>query len=240
MVDSSVDVQAGVVTIFTRMPNPEQAVALSSAVLKQVSRHVDNLGAQLGTQRLAVTRNSADEARADLKEARRALVELQILAGDIDPAQRIAATYAQIADIETQIYDLRAQIDRSVVSGNADSYEIDRKRELIQKLQEQAEQSRQSLVDRDDGRTSPNELLMEFELAAQNVIIAEETLSSALSAWSRAQVEVALERSVTQVVVPALAPTEPTYPRILVTLFITAVIGAAVFFTLRMILLDPE
>jgi len=240
MVDSSIDVQAGVMTVYTRMPDPAKAVTLSNIVLDLVSQHVDKLTSELGNQRLSVTRKSVDEARSEMNDARRALVKLQILAGDVDPAQRIAATYAQIAEIETQIYDLRAQIDRSEVSGNNDSYEIQRKHELIGKLQKQAEQARQSLVDSGDGGTSPNELLMEFELATQNVSIAEETLSSALSAWSRAQVEVALERSVMQIVVPALSPRNPTYPRFLVSLFITAVIGMAAFFTLRMILMEPE
>ncbi|MBW6507618.1 MAG: hypothetical protein K0B00_12845 [Rhodobacteraceae bacterium] len=241
-VDSSIDIQAGLMTVYARMATPEQAVALSGVVLDLISDHVEVLGAQLGDQRLSVASNSVDTARNDLLEARSDLVELQISAGDVDPVQRVFATYSRIAEIEMEISDLQGQIDHSAVAGANETYETQRLRALIDKLKDQADTSRRSLVDRDgDGDSkSLNQLLMDFELAAQNVKIAEETLSSALSAWSRAQAEVALERSVMQVVVPAVTPQSPRYPRLLVSLFITAIIGMAVFFTLRMALLDPE
>lgn len=238
MVDSSIDIQAGLMTIYTRMATPEKAVALNGLVLDLVADHVDVLGSQLLDQRLLVVGNSVDNARADLQKARRDLVELQISTGDVDPGQRVSATYTRIAEIETEISDLRAQIDRTTVSGENATYETERLRALIEKLTDQAETARRSLVD--GNSESLNRLLMDFELAAQNVTIAEETLSSALTAWARTQTEVALERSVMQVVVPVLEPESPRYPRILVNLLITAIIGMAAFFTLRMALLDPE
>lgn len=240
MVDSSIDIQAGLMTIYTRMATPEKAVALSGLVLDLVADHVDVLGSQLLDQRLLVVGDGVDKAREDLQEARRDLVELQISTGDVDPGQRVSATYARIAEIETEISDLRAQIDRATVTGENATYETERLRALIEKLTDQAETARRSLVDGNGNSESLNRLLMDFELAAQNVTIAEETLSSALTAWARTQTEVALERSVMQVVVPMLEPESPRYPRILVNLLITAIIGTAAFFTLRMALLDPE
>lgn len=240
MVDSSIDIQAGLMTIYTRMATPEKAVALSGLVLDLVADHVDVLGSQLLDQRLLVVGDSVENAREDLQEARRDMVELQISTGDVDPGQRVSATYIRIAEIETEISDLRAQIDRTTVSGENAIYETERLRALIEKLTDQAETARRSLVDGNGNSASLNRLLMDFELAAQNVMIAEETLSSALTAWARTQTEVALERSVMQVVVPMLEPESPRYPRILVNLLITAIIGMAAFFTLRMALLDPE
>lgn len=237
-IDSSLNIQGGLITIYTRMPRPDQAVALCDVVIDLISRHVDLLETQLRDKRLSVAKISVNEARGDLQQARRALVELQISIGDIDPTTRITGTYARIAAIETQVADLMAQLERSTVTGSNDTYETERLRELIGKLKVQADIARRSLVANDGATKSLNEQLMDFELANQNVAISEQTLSTALSTWATTQAEVSLERSVMQIVVPVLQPTDPTYPRLLSYLFVTALIGAAAFFTLRMALLD--
>ncbi len=237
-IDSSLNIQGGLLTIYTRLSRPDKAVTLCGVVIELLSRHVDLLETQLRDKRLSVAKVSVDEARADLRQARRALLELQISTGDIDPRQRITGTYTRIAEIETQTAELMTQLDRSTVAGSNDIYETERLKELIGKLKIQADTARRSLVANDGAAKSLNEQLMDFELANQNVVISEQALSTAMSSWATTQVEVSLERSVLQIVVPVLQPTDPTYPRVFYYLFVTVLIGAAAFFTLRMAFLD--
>lgn len=240
LIESAIDIQAGLLTIYARLPEADQAVALNNLVIDLVSEHVNDLGEQLRGQRLGVARRSVDEAQSDLQQARQDLVQLQIDTGEIDPTQRVGATYSRIAEIEKEVSDLEAQIGRSEIAGESTRYEKQRLQILIEQLTVQADEARHSLVASEAGTQSLNEKLMEFELASQNVKISEEMLSSALSAWSQAQVEVALERSVMQLVVPALMPKAPVYPRLFANLLLAALIGLAMFFTLRMAIMNTE
>ncbi|MCO8146833.1 hypothetical protein NHN26_16615 [Rhodovulum tesquicola] len=239
-IDSSVNIQTGMMTVYARMPEPAQAVALARLVLDLVSTHVDDLGADLRDKRLSVAQDSVNEARASLIEAKRALVALQIEHGELDPRTRIEGIYQMIAGTESEIVALRTELGRVEVAGSGDSYEAKRLRELLEKLDALVERERRSLLEPRGGTTSLNALLMDYETANQTVSIAEETLSAALASLASAQSEVALGRSVLQVVVPPLAPGKPEYPRIMVALFITLVIGLAVFFTARLVLFDPD
>ena len=239
-IDSSIDIQAGLMTIYVRMADPDQAAALSTVVIDLIAQHVNSLGDQLSEQRLGVAQQSVNEAQAKLQDARFQLIQLQVLTGDVDPAQRVAAVYARIAEIEQEIAGLEAQIGRLEVGGEDGSYEVQRLQILIERLTEQADEARQSLVRMSDGGVSLNQQLMDFELARQNVKIAEETLTSALTAMSVAQSEVALERSVMQVVVPVLIPQTPKYPKLFAALLVVALIGSAVFFTLRSALMSAD
>jgi len=235
-VTSSVDIQTNMMTLYVSRPKPEQAVSLSNLVLGEISRHVEKLDASLSDKRLEIAQMGVTDAETKLTAAKKVLVELQVKHDDIDPRKRAESIYAAIAETQTQISALRSEIDKAVIAGKTDSFQAQRDRELLARLQEQVAESRKSLVDQSNNEMSLNELLMDFEMANQRVRIAEEGLSSALSAMATAQSEVALDRSIVQIVVPPLPPVSPSEPKPYLVLLMTLLVSLSVFLTARQLL----
>lgn len=232
-VESAVNVQTGMMDLYVRLPDPDEAVQLAETIIDLTAGHINALESSLRDQTVEFSSLRVDEARAELTSARQELVRLQLDSREANPQLRIEGLYQSIADTDEKINELRFAIDKAAVSNKSDSFETTRTRELVSRMEAQADAARRALVT-GDGDTPPlSVLLMEYEMAKLRVRIAEETLTAALASFSTARSSAELGRSVVQVVVAPQRPRNPAYPNTLTSLLITLLIGVSAHFTLR-------
>ncbi|SEW43467.1 Capsule polysaccharide export protein KpsE/RkpR [Cognatiyoonia koreensis] len=229
-VDSAVDIQTGLITLYVRTPDPADSIAVSDTILAMVATQVNALNVDVIGQRLLLAEQSVQAAQAQLTAAQTALLELQLDSGEADPAARIAGVYMIIRQLEEESLLLGQDIQRAEVAGNGDSFQTQRANELYDRLQTQIADQRAILVSAGDAKEqSLNAVMMQHQLAALRVGIAEEALTVALAAQTEATQSAALSRSLFQVVVPPRTAAIPTSPNVPAILVLVGVLSIAVF-----------
>lgn len=216
-VDSSINIQTGLMTLYVKAPAPDQAITISEAILAGAAVQINDLSDALFEQRIAQARNSVQEARNGLSEAQKALISSQISSGEVSPQARIEGVYANIQQMEMEALALISQIQQAEVGGQAETYATQRLVERERMLRLRIDQERRLLVEAQGGGQSLNALLVENELAALQVRIAEETLSASLAALAQASDAAALGRSTFQVIVPPRTSGKPAAPNPIVS-----------------------
>lgn len=238
-VDSSINIQTGLMTLFVRAPSSGEAQQVSQLILDRVAERINALSAEMFDERILQAEGAVRDAHAALLRAQSDLTQLQIKSGEANPQLRIVGIYAAIQQLETQMQDLRSQMAATKVAGEGNAtYQTKRLKKLERDLLGRIEDQRRLLVDGKggaDGRAL-NTLLLEYELAVLQVRVAEETLSTSRLALLQTNEKAALGRSHFQIVVPPKTAAYPRYPNIAVTgliVFFTMLSGLSVYRLLR-------
>ncbi|MFT6605963.1 MAG: capsule polysaccharide export protein KpsE/RkpR [Halocynthiibacter sp.] len=238
-VDSSINIQTGLMTLYVRAPTPDQAILISEAILARTAVQINDLSDALFEQRMAQARSSVDEARVGLSEAQKLLISRQISSGEVSPQARIEGVYANIQQMESEALALVSLIQQAEVGGQAGSYATQRLVERERLLRTRIEQERRLLVEAQEGAQSLNALLVENELAALQVRIAEETLSASLAALAQAGDAAALGRSTFQVIVPPRTSGQPSAPNPIISALVAFFGLLSMFVMIKIFLARP-
>ncbi|WP_299303845.1 hypothetical protein [uncultured Litoreibacter sp.] len=234
-VNSSVDIQSGLLTLYVRAPDNEQAIDISQAVLRNTQSRVLSLGQQVFDQRQAHATEVRLAAENQVAEAQAALVALQIKYQEVDPRNRVESIYNTIKDLETEAARLNSEVQKAEIAGIGDSQQTRQTAALEARIRQQITDERARLVAPDGGSAgSLNALLMEYELATLELSLARDAVQTALRAQAEAGQEAALNRSLFQVVVPPRTAQAAVYPRIPGTLALTLVLCLAVYSAISM------
>ena len=229
-VESSIDVQSGLLKLHVRAPDKEQAIAISQAVLRNAEIQVSQLGEQLFDNRETLAARMRENAERQVAEAQAALVALQLKYQEVDPRFRIEGIYARIKDLENQAQELQNEIQMAEVSGVRNKARTDSLIEMESNLRAQIAEERSQLVATSGSSGIPlNNILIEYELASLNVEMAREAVKTAIEAQAATVQEAALNRSLFQVVVPPRTAETAVYPKIPGVLALVFVICLAVF-----------
>lgn len=229
-VESSVDIQTGLITVYVRTPDAAQSVAVSDRILGFVADQVNTLNIDVIGQRSALADQTVRMAQEQMNEAQRALTVLQLESGEADPAERIASVYAMINQLEDEALSLGNEIKRAEIAGQGDSFQTQRAIALQSRIEEQIAEQRALLVTGGSSESqSLNAIMMQHQLATLRVTIAEEALTASLAAQAEATQAAALARSLFQVVVPPRKAEIAGSPHIPATLLIVFVVSLAVF-----------
>jgi len=223
-VESSVDIQTGLITLFVRTPDPSRSVKVSETILAMVADQVNTLNADVIAQKHALANQSLSAAQQQLTDAQTALTKLQLESGVADPAERIASVYTIINHLEEEAITLGNDIQRADVAGLRDTFQTQRTVALQERIQMQIAEQRALLVQEHPGRSAPlNTLMLQHQLAALQVSIAEEALTVSVAAQADTTQAATLARSLFQVVVPPTSTdiaTSPNKPKIIVSVLI--------------------
>lgn len=212
-VDSSINIQTGLMNLYVRSPSPEDAVAYSDVILGLISEQINALNQEIFLIQIEQAESVVDEAERALSQAQAAVTELQIASGEVDPKARIESVFQIISQLQTQLVDLRTEIDRAEVSGQSAAYGAQRFAELEVLLRDRIEQQRALMLGTgEDEQVSLNRLLVDYEQALLQFNIAQEMLTAALLGLSEAREKAALGLSKIQVVVPPTTAPIPTHP----------------------------
>ncbi|EPX78171.1 hypothetical protein [Litoreibacter arenae] len=234
-VESSVDIQSGLLTLYVRAPDDAQAIVISDAVLRNTEQQVIALGQQVFDQRLEHATNMRIAAEKQVADAQAALIALQIEYQEVDPRNRVESIYTTIKDLEAEAMKLNSEVQKAQIAGIGDSQQTRQTAALEARVRQQIADQRARLVAPDGTSAgSLNSLLMEYELATLELGLAREAAQTALKSQAAAVQEAALNRSLFQVVVPPRTAQVAVYPRIPGTLALVLVICLAIFSGLTM------
>ncbi len=229
-VESSIDVQSGLLTLYVRAPGQEQAISISKAVLRNAEIQVSQLGEQLFDNRQSLAAKMRETAEQQVAEAQEALVALQLKYEEVDPRFRVESIYTRIKDLEDEALRLASEIQVAEVSGVRNKTRTETLVELESRIRDQIADARTQLVAPNGVTGTPlNNLLIEYELASLNVELAREAVKSAIEAQAAAVQEAALNRSLFQVVVPPRTAQTAVYPKIPGILALVFVICLALY-----------
>lgn len=229
-VESSIDVQSGLLTLHVRAESHEQALLVSEAVLRNAEAQVSRLGQALFEKRQSHAAEMRREAEARVQETQAALVALQLKYQDVDPKNRVENIYARIKELENEAYRLDSDIQKAEIAGVGNSPQTEKLVALAAHIDGQIDRERALLVSPDGSSATPlNNMLMEYERAALDLELAREAVKTAIATQAEANREAALNRSVFQVVVPPSTAQAALYPKSPATLAFTLVVCLALF-----------
>lgn len=233
-VESSIDIQSGLLTLHVRAPDRAQVVDISNAVLRNAEIQVSTLGQQLFDTRQAHTSQVRMAAEEQVIDAQAALVALQLKYQEVDPKIQVENVYSKIKELESEAQKLGNEIQKATIAGVGESAQTVKMIALEQHLQSQIDQERARLIAPEDVTKTPlNNILMEYELASLEVDLAREAVKAAIEAQATAGREAALNRSLFQVVVPPRTAQNAIYPRIPGTLALILTLCLAGFVMIR-------
>lgn len=213
-VETSVDVQSGLLTLYVRAPDPDRAIAVSEAVLTSAEAQVARLGQALFDQRRADAALMRESAEAQVREAQARLLTLQMRYQDVDPRQRVENIYARIRGLEEEAYRTRTEIQKAQIAGVGENRQTANLEALALQLDAQIRTEREQLVAPEGTSATPlNTMLAEYDDAALELELAREAVREAIEAEIAANREAALNRSIFQVVVQPDTDDIPAYPR---------------------------
>lgn len=234
-VESSVDIQSGLLTLYVRGLSPQKARVTSQHILTLMDKQINSLSEELFVERIAQSLKAVGDANEGLLDAQENLTRLQIDSGEVDPKARVEAIYATVRQLQTELEETRSNIAILEVAGQSNTYHSQRAMELAANLKKRIEAQRQVLFENSNGGAPLNSLLLDHELATLQVRIAQETLSAALLGLSEARKEAELGRSQFQVVVPPNTSSIPSSPDTFRAFLLTFLTTLALFSFYQMI-----
>lgn len=232
-IDSAVDVQAGLLTLRVRLPDPERARDVNLRMIDLVAAHVNQVQESSRSERTHFADGALAVAQAEMREAREALSALQVSTGEIDPRMRLEAAHEDIRRVETRIRELRFENDKDRISGVERRYDIQRREQLILSLEGELSSLRENLTLTVQGGPALGEILMRHDMARLRLDMAQAGLVSAFETRREAQRAVELERSVVHVIAPPTVNARVVRPRPVLVLLITLLAGLSGFFLVR-------
>jgi len=234
-VESSVNVQTGLLTIYVRDPDQALAVQTAGAIIRDTSNQINLLNDAVLDQRLSLARQAVVNSEAELRDAQADLIAVQIRNGDVDPERSIASVYDSIQSLETEVMQLESDITRAQIAGTIESRSAQESIALKGHLMEQIAALRGRLTTPStDEASSLNKMVMDYEMASLRVDLAHEAHTSALAALSAAKDQGVLGRSVFQVVVPPRTAAQAVYPRTPSLVTLVAIVAMAFFAFIRL------
>lgn len=235
-VESAVNVQTGLLTIYVRDPDHSRAVQTSESIIQEAATQINALNAAVLDQRVSLAQSTVSDSQEELRQARSELIALQLRNGEIDPQRSIASIYDTIQSMEMELLGVGNEIARAQIVGIGQGRSAQNSADIYQHLQQQIAQLRGRLTTPDAGNDhSLNEMLMEYELANLRVELAQESHASALLRLSRANEDGVLGQSVFQVVVPPRTAAQTVFPRTPSLVTLVAIIALAAFAFMRLL-----
>ena len=229
-VESSIDIQSGLLTLYVRAPSNDQAIVISESILQNAEVQVLALGQQLFDKRQSHAAEVRAAAEEQVAEAQAELVALQLKYQEVDPKNRVENIYARIKELEDEAQRLGNEIQKAEIAGVGESIQTTKLVALQEHIRDQISLERAQLVATDGSTATPlNNVLMEYELASLEVDLAREAVKTAIQAQSEAGREAALNRSLFQVVVPPRTAHTAIYPKIPGTLALVFVLCLTCF-----------
>ena len=234
-VDSAINIQTGLITLYVRAPDPQMAIDVSQAVLSRTAAQITSLSEDLFRQRLDRARAAVSEAELTLSQAQSDLVQFQITHGEADPQARITGIFDTIRQLQAQAQDLDNQIEAARVAGQAGSFQTTRLTRLMTNLDARIAKQRQTLIDPAAKGPSLNALLLDFNMLTLQVHASEEAVSISRQALAKAADDAALGRSSFQIVVPPGTGTYPAGPNVLASGLVALLLLTGLFSIVKLL-----
>lgn len=235
-IDSSIDVQSGLLTLYVRAIDPQEAITTAALVLDRTGAQINALIDEMHAERIALAQATLAKAEQEMAEAQAEIIRLQISGGEVDPQMRVVSLYQTIDDLEQEVRSLQTEVQKAEFSGMSDTLAARQTATLKSNVEAEIAALRERLV-APSGTTglSLNALVIAFERAQLELGIARDGVAAALAALGEAEKAAALGRSQFQVVVAPQTDPVPRYPQIPGTLALVFIFCLTLFGFWRLI-----
>lgn len=226
MTDVSFDSVSGIVRFEARAFTPEDAHTITSFVLDEATRVVNNLSDQAQTDAIRVARQVLDAAEERLRGARADLRRFRDVEQGVDPSQSVASRMGVVSTLEADLAASQVELRSVLELVGPRSPRVAALRQRIASLETQivAERARIGGGAQQDQEATRrlSGVVSDYEDLEVNREFAQSAYLAALSAFEQAQIEA---RRQARFLAPHIVPTRsiaPQYPQ-------RAALSAAVF-----------
>lgn len=236
----TIDLRSGLLTLYVQGKSPEQAVAVSEALLDQVKLKVLELTANIDSDQLDALEQSVKIAQANLEQASAAILSAQGNQGSVSPVEINAGIYQLISSLELELAEaerertglLEANLTRSPLLPGLNS--------KIENLTTQIQRQRQRLQG-----TQAQSSIAVTQTRLENLIaqrdIAQQNLQFALTTYEEARQRVLANRRYLTVLAGPERPSVSVFKRsalyiagLASILSLLAFVGFMIFSALRL------
>lgn len=227
MVGVGFDTTSQILSIRVRAFTPEDALALSRAILKESEELINELSARSRADAVAAAELEVARMEERLKRARGAVEAFRESRQELDPRKKAEARQQIIETLNGELTTQRARLStlRQQLSETAPTviYQMG----VIRALEKQIEEERKRIGESDRGAVGTSSgtigsLISDYEALAVDREFAEKAYISALSSLERARFDATRQqRYVATIVTPAL-PDDAQYPKRIMNTLIVA------------------
>lgn len=208
--------------------DPEFAHRLAQSVVAFGEDFVNKLSQNLAKQQLSFIQAEVESAHARLKQASRALMQLQEKTSVFSPEAETQAAGAIVGTLLAELTKQRTQA--RALSGylNEEAPELVMVRQQIRALEDQLAQERAQLVGA--GERGLNDVLLQYQDAEVDMKLATELYKNALASLEKTRMDAARKVKFLLAVSPPVRPEEAEHPRALYWTFTAFVALSLLFF----------
>lgn len=217
MTDVSFDSASGIVRFEARAFTPDDAQAITSFVLDEATRVVNDLSDQAQADAISIARQVLTDAEARLREARAAVRRFRDVEQGVDPSQTVAARMGVVSTLEGELAATEVELRSVLELVGPRSPRVGALRQRIASLQTQLARERERIGAGADGDGAAarrlSSVVSDYENLEVDREFAQTAYLSALNAFEVAQIDA---RRQARFLAPHISPTRsiaPQYPQ---------------------------
>ncbi|MDJ0751600.1 MAG: hypothetical protein QNJ11_19090 [Woeseiaceae bacterium] len=233
-VDVRYDNQSGVTTLSVLAGSAADAQRFAHAILRYAEEMVNELSERARLDRMEFARKEVVVGEERLAKARQAILELQRMGEEINPAESASAIFNIRTELEAELAKARAELRQLESFMKPEAHPVQSLRQKIVSLEEQIQNENLKLVDPKSQSLSAS--IARFEPLLLEKEFAEKAYESALTSLELARVEAAQQHRYLATIVAPSAPDEATHPRRLMDTLAVFALALAVFGILSLLI----
>lgn len=207
----SLDELSYVLTVSTEGFEPEYALKLNRAILRESEQFVNNLSQNVANEQLAFVSLQADDAKKKMDDAKKAVIDYQNKNEIFDPQINAQIVNQVIATLQGQLSSLRTEERQLLSYLNPEAPQVVSLRSQIKSVEKQIKDEQAKLTSVQDAKL--NAKALEFETLKAEAEFASEMHKIALTSLESSRVEVMRKmKNLVVITSPHLAE-EALYPR---------------------------
>jgi capsular polysaccharide transport system permease protein len=236
MVTATYDSEKNVVTVEVQGYTPDDAQALATSIITLSESLVNRISDRIREDAVAFAKQEVSDAEDQLREARLDIKQFQNKHGDLDPQRSAEAIGGIIANLESQLAQVRTKIASQGTYMRDDSAAMESLYAEEQALKNQIERERERLTGQVPGsRENYADLLVEYERLKVQQEFARSGYEKAQTALETARLEASRKQLYLVDFVQPSLPDDPTRPERLRNILIAFVGGIIAFAIISLI-----
>lgn len=233
-VDVDFDMQSGISTLHVRALDAARAAEFAGAILKYGEQLVNELSHRAEMDRLDLAREEVRLGEQRLATARSAILNQQLVANEMNPAESAAAVMEIRTQLEAELAKTQAELTEIIGYMRADSPRAKALKNRSDSLNKQIARENRRLTNPEDDSLSSS--IAGFEPLLVEKEFATKAYESALTSLEVARTEAARQHRYLATIVSPSVPDEATHPQRLLKI-ITVVLAAMLAFGIGSLLI---
>lgn len=211
-VSVSLDELSYVLTVTTEGFEPEYALKLNQAILRESEKFVNNISKDVANEQLAFVATQAADAEQKLNDAKKAVIDYQNQNEIFDPQVNAQMVNQVIGTLQGQLSSLRTEERQLLSYLNPEAPQVVSLRSQIRSVEKQIKDEQAKLTSPRDAKL--NAKTVEFETLKAEAEFASELYKIALTSLESSRVEVMRKMKNLVVITSPHQAEDALYPRV--------------------------